>query len=370
MGPRLKLPRYVHAFIDRHGRARYYFRRRGVKQTPLPGLPWSPQFMEAYQGALGRDESRAEIGASRTKPGTVNAVIVSYYKHALWLEALSPASRAMRRPILERFRVEHGDKRIALLQAQHIAKILASKKSFAKRNWLKTLRGLMAFCMEEHHLKHDPTADVQLVKLGKNMGHMTWREQQIVQYREHHAIGTTARLALELLLNVAARRKDVYRLGRQNIRDGRHLCWRPSKTVRSTGKLLVIRITPEFRAALDAMPASDSLTFITTDYGKPFASAAAFGNKFADWCRETGFLPVLCDDGRVRSYRAHGLRKAACRLLAHAGCTAPEIMAVSGHTTLAQVQIYIDEVEQEHMAEAAMNKRAAADKTATSSGKP
>jgi len=32
-------------------------------------------------------------------------------------------------------------------------------------------------------------------------------------------------------------------------------------------------------------------------------------------------------------------------------------MAISGHRTLAQVQIYIDEVEQDRMAEAATKKR-------------
>ena len=45
------------------------------------------------------------------------------------------------------------------------------------------------------------------------------------------------------------------------------------------------------------------------------------------------------DDGKVRSYRAHGLRKAAQVALAHSRCTGPERMAVSGHATLAQVQI-------------------------------
>ena len=61
-----------------------------------------------------------------------------------------------------------------------------------------------------------------------------------------------------------------------------------------------------------------------------------------------------CDDGRVRSYRAHGLRKAALRTLAHAGCTGVELMAVSGHSSLKQVQEYIDEVDQERAAEAAL----------------
>ena len=71
---------------------------------------------------------------------------------------------------------------------------------------------------------------------------------------------------------------------------------------------------------------------------------------------------MLCDDGKIRSYRAHGLRKAACTQLADAGCTGPEIMAVSGHATLAQVQIYIDAAEQKRMAESAMVKLAAGSK--------
>ena len=94
-------------------------------------------------------------------------------------------------------------------------------------------------------------------------------------------------------------------------------------------------------------------------HGRPFKSAAAFGNKFADWCNAAGLEPVLCDDGKTRNYRAHGLRKAALTQLAHNGCTAPEIISVSGHATLAEVQKYIVAVEQERMAKAAMAKRAA-----------
>jgi integrase len=100
------------------------------------------------------------------------------------------------------------------------------------------------------------------------------------------------------------------------------------------------------------------LTFLVNDYGRPFASAAAFGKKFADWCVAADLKPVLCDDGRVRNYRAHGLRKAALRALAHAGATGVELMAISGHSSLDQVQEYINEVDQEQAAEAAMTKLA------------
>jgi integrase len=120
---------------------------------------------------------------------------------------------------------------------------------------------------------------------------------------------------------------------------------------------------PQLQRAIDARPQTASLTFLVNDYRKPFASAAAFGNKFADWCVDAGLGPVLCADGRTRNYRAHGLRKAACKALAHAGCTAPEIMAVSGHSTLAQVQIYIDEVDSDRMAGAAMQKLEAKQRT-------
>ena len=47
----MKLPRYVQGFVV-EGRAYHYFRRAGSSRVPLPGLPWSPPFMAAYQAAL------------------------------------------------------------------------------------------------------------------------------------------------------------------------------------------------------------------------------------------------------------------------------------------------------------------------------
>jgi integrase len=284
---------------------------------------------------------------------------VEYYKSKVFTDGFADATQRMRRAILECWRIDHGAKRVAHLQPIHVRKFLEQKKPYAQKNWLKTLRGLMLFAVAQNYRADDPTKDVRPVRVAKSRGHMTWEYPEIEAYRNTHAIGTVARLAIELMLNIAARRGDAWQLGPQHLKDGK-LCWRPNKTKRSTGKLLSIRILPEFQMALDAMPPTkDALTFLVTDYGRTFASAAAFGNKFADWCRQAGLKPVKCDDGRVRSYRAHGLRKAACKALAHAGCTAPQIMAISGHSNLAQMQIYIDEVEQDRMAEDAINKLAA-----------
>ena len=142
--------------------------------------------------------------------------------------------------------------------------------------------------------------------------------------------------------------------------------WLPGQFFQDT----TVRNTKQMQ--LDAMPKSDALTFLLTEYGRPFKSAAAFGNRFASWCEQAGLKPVLCDDGKVRSYRAHGLRKAACVRMAHRGCSAIEIMQVSCHKTLAEAQKYIDAVEQERMADAAMDKVAAGSKrahTVTETGK-
>ena len=72
-------PKWVQGFIDRHGKPRFYFRRPGFKRVPLPGLPWSPEFMAAYEAAVSDAPIKLEIGARRTKPGTINALVVGLY---------------------------------------------------------------------------------------------------------------------------------------------------------------------------------------------------------------------------------------------------------------------------------------------------
>src|SRR6266702_2416386 len=99
-------PKFVHGFIDRHGKARFYFRRPGFKRVPLPGLPWSPDFMAAYELAMaGELAPRIEVGSSRTRPGTINAAVIGYFG-SLAFASLAEGTRRTRRRILERFRTE------------------------------------------------------------------------------------------------------------------------------------------------------------------------------------------------------------------------------------------------------------------------
>jgi hypothetical protein len=74
-----KNPRYTHGFIDRHGMPRFYIRLPGPerKRVPLPGLPWSPEFMAAREDALA--QKPAPIGSAATVAGSVDAAIIGYY---------------------------------------------------------------------------------------------------------------------------------------------------------------------------------------------------------------------------------------------------------------------------------------------------
>jgi len=56
----------------------------------------------------------------------------------------------------------------------------------------------------------------------------------------------------------------------------------------------------------------------------------------------------------------HGLRKGACRVMAESDCTAHEIMAVSGHTTLREVERYTKAANRKHLAARAQQKVAKA----------
>ena len=86
------------------------------------------------------------------------------------------------------------------------------------------------------------------------------------------------------------------------------------------------------------------LTYIVTKHGKS-RSAEAFTTWISDAAERAG-LPSHSSP--------HGLRKAACRRLAEAGCTPHQIMAITGHQDLDEVETYTKAVNQKGLAKGAM----------------
>jgi len=334
----MKLTRYVKAYVDpRDGRAYYYVRRRGHPLVRLPGLPWSPSFMAAYEAAM--SGPRTAVGAGRVKPGSVAAVVAEYFDSQSFFTSKSPGTQRMRRGILERFRARYGDRPFALLPAEWIELLLDEKPPHAARSWLATLRSLCQFAVKRRYVRTDPTANIKQRAI-KGDGFHTVTEEEIAQFEAHYPIGSKARLALALLLYTGQRRSDVVRMGRQHIRDG-VLTVKQQKT----GITLAIPVHPHLQTVLDATP-SEHLTFLVTATGKPYGGNA-FTEQFRKWCDAAG-LPQRC--------KPHGLRKAACRRLAEAGCSANEIMAISGHATMKELVRYTKAADQARLARNAMAK--------------
>jgi integrase len=194
----------------------------------------------------------------------------------------------------------------------------------------------------------DPTRDVKAIRV-KSDGYHSWTEDEIAQFEKRHPIGSRARLSLALLIYTGQRRSDVVRMGRQHIRDG-FLHIRQLKT----GTELSIPVHADLEAII-AESVAGQMTFLTTEFGKPF-TAAGFGN----WFREQ------CDMANLRHCSAHGVRKAAARRLAEAGCTEHEIASITGHASLREITRYTKAADQKRLAAAAMEKV----KAGTSSVKP
>lgn len=333
MKPR-KLPRYTHGYSDRHGTPRFYFRKAGQKTVPLTGLPWSPQFMEVYERAL-REGAPIEVGAKRTISGTISAALISYYQSSAFTEALAKVTQQNRRAILEGFRAEHGDKRVALMHATALQNIINKKRPAAQRNFKKAMRGFIDYCMSHNLMKCDPLEGTKLSKM-KTKGHHTWTDEEIAQYQQRHAPGTKARLALELLLQTGHARADVVRMGRQHVKNGK-LSMRRQKT----DVQFDIPLLSDLVAEIELHPKTD-LAYLVTDQGKPF-TAAGFGNKFREWC----------DQAKLDRCTAHGLRKASAIRHALNGASAFELMAWHGWKTIGEAQRYVDEANRIRLAESA-----------------
>lgn len=331
--------KYVHRFRDRHGHVRHYFRRPGHPVTRLPGAPGSAEFMAAYQECL-RTESPPS-GIAQAIPGSFTALAASWCQDAEF-KALSPSSKITYRRIIDAFLEQHGDKPVALIEARHIRDLLKEKSDTpAAANRLRSiLRLLLRHAVEHGWRNGNPMTEVRPVRYRKGE-FRPWEDDDIARYEARWPAGTREHLALALLLYTGQRRGDVIRMGRQHVKGG-------SITVRQQkgGGELVIPLHAALKAAIDATPMAH-LTFLVTQYGKPFASGNAFYNWFIDRASAAGIEAGLSP---------HGLRKASARRLTEAGCTTHQIASITGHKTLSEVQRYTRSADQERLAIEAMAK--------------
>ena len=334
-----KLPPFVECWRDRHGKVRVYFRRARGRRIPLPASIGSNDFVAAYQAALAglsipRHEHRA-----KPAPGTVGALIASYMRSASYL-SLRDTTKVGYSSRIETLRIKHGHRTVAGLTRQRIVSGILqpyADRPGAALSILKMLRVLIRHAIDLGWLDHDPSLGINRPKTREIRAST---EAEIAAFEQHWAVGTKQRLAFALMLHTGQRRSDVYRMTWADVSDG---------TIRvvqqKTGRKLAIHLHRDLLAVLTTAE-RDHVTIINTEYGKPFTV-----DGFSQWMRDAitaAGLPLDC--------QPHGLRKAAGRRLAEAGCSAHEIMAVLGHKTLSEAERYTRDADQAQLATAAVAK--------------
>jgi integrase/recombinase XerD len=334
--------RYLKEDKDRHGNVRLYVRMPGRKKVRIRSLPGSPEFMAQYHAAVAGEFKAPERAYSKGSFGYVaKAFMVSSY-----FKGLDPATQQWRRKELEQIASAHGALPIAQMRPAHVNKLMDEKSTpIMADKRLKALQSLLKWALNNDLADFNPTSGVATRTRRENAkrGYHTWTRDEISKFDRTHRLGTQERLAKELLLYTAGRREDVVRLGPAHVRRGR-VAFTQAKNEHRNPVKVDMPLHPDLAAAIKAYPPRGS-TFLATSRGTPYSLPG-----FSKWFREA------CDKAGLPHCTPHGLRKAAATELAHRGATSKEIMAITGHQTLAEAERYTRAAEQKRLADAAMKR--------------
>ncbi len=330
--------RYVHGFVDRTGRVRYYFRHRG-QRWPLAGRPGSKAFDAAYD-ALYQEHIAKQERTIAYAPATLGGVIEKYLASDSKLGFLRRSQNTQRvyRRILDRLKEVAGRGIIADLREDHVRQMRqrflpsTSQADMA----VIVLRILWVFAKEElaMQLGANPASDIRRLHGGAKV-YEPWPVDVIAKFRDHVRTNPIAHMAQLLLLFTGQRVGDVAAM-KWSQYDGKGIGVRQQKT----RALLWIPCHTVLKAALDAAPRHSE--FIV---GKSF-TGDGLSNVVRRALRRVG----------GEQYTTHGLRKNAAIALAEAGCTPQQIAAITGHRSWKMIQHYTAAADQRRLAEQAIRR--------------
>lgn len=337
---------FVKAFVDRHGKARHYFRRRGYPSVALPA-PGTPGFLAAYERANTATAAVMPIGRIAFLPGSLGWVIEKFLTNDGVQNGRAPSTRRNDQRVFDELR-KHNDGAVAAcpfnrMLPEHVKELRnhfgAKFTSTFGDSVVNRLSVLWQFADAHLELKltANPTVGVKRVhEVGS--GHQPWT-QEVFDAFEAHAPGHL-RLAVLLLRYTGQRRGDAVKM-KWSQYDGECITV-PSQE--KTGEFVVIPCHSALKNVLDRLPRHDG-TILTGERGSAIGgkSLQVAISKVLKRCGLTGYTP-------------HGLRYNAAQELADAGCNVQEIMAITGHRTTAMVMKYTDRAEKKNRARTAIKK--------------
>lgn len=321
--------KFIHEYRDRHGRAHRYFRRKGFPRVRLPGLPGSPEFMEAYKTGLAGGTMRT----SRHAPGTFADLVTRYYDSAEFANLRGSSPRTYRY-ILEKHIARDGHRAVRLLVADKARKII-EEIGATKPGMANLTRSIMIavyeFAISLDWRKDNPFKRTKPYKLGSVH---TWTDEELAAYEKRWPLGMRERLAYAILLYSAQRISDAVKMKRSDVL---------KIAQQKTSTELSIPVHPALARAVKAGPSNGIYIIGREKDGRPI-SAQTLGRIVSTGAAKAGLTKCT----------AHGLRKANQRILAERGATTKQMQSMSGHKTLREAERYSEQANQGRLAVAAV----------------
>ena len=195
---------------------------------------------------------------------------------------------------------------------------------------------LFNFGVANDYCLNNPAA--RMKRIDKALSYEPWYE---AQYSAFEASRPPRGLMSAYMLGryTGQRRSDVLRMTRAAY-DGEGI----QVVQQKTRQALWIPVHARLKAYLDGLP-KDTLLLVTDSNGRALDDSA-FSKAFRAWL----------DAHRLADLHFHGLRHAAGKALAEAGCSTKEIQAILGHRTAQMVELYSQATQQRTLARAAMAK--------------
>ena len=152
------------------------------------------------------------------------------------------------------------------------------------------------------------------------------------------------RSAMLLALHTGQRGSDLVRMTWRDY-DGEFIHVHQAKT----GTRLSIPVHPRLKADLDLRRDKPQ----RKGRKVPYLILNSIGGAWTFHTLRTGVMRH-CRSIGLNDKQFHGIRKATASLLAEAGCSPMQIMAITGHKTLGMVQHYVDRANQKRLAKQAL----------------
>jgi integrase len=291
------------------GSVRIYYYHRATGRR-LKGAPESFEFLESY--------SAAEKATTQRHAGTMVQLIRSYISSPEF-EKRAESTRKEYSRMLSKIEDKFGTMPIAALDDPRVrqdfmswrAEVARSSGNREADNRLSVISALLTWARENGHVTTNHI-------LGFRRLHKSDRSEKIWLPEHIEAFMNVAPVemqrALILALHTGQRQGDLRRLAWSNY-DGKFISIRQGKG----GRRLALPCTKALREMLDQTPRTAAV-ILTTTTGQSWTK----DNFQKEWRKAS-------EKAGIKDLHFHDLRGTAVTMLAEAGCTTPQIAAITGH---------------------------------------